>query len=340
MADTKVYGSKETLKGMGSVAQIVDDWAGKNVIAISAADLPSKEELKKLPTSQQDQFFIDAIKKYHPEMTPEQAQKINNAGVALSSMTVKGWIGVLMPQANLPFVILVVPDPKMTKDELVSTMTANYVKPGDFKNIPGDKDDWVFLAMAHEAGHLKDPQGPIGVRGELYAQKSGMETYYESLAAGMSLDPRVPEAARALYALGAGKGVEDHAIAPALQMPGEKGAFAHTGVESFYVSNLIRDKVIAIVNAETEGGHEEAEKMVSENPRLFVETVKRLNHAGAFKDDPVEQKAADIIMNGADRYMKSSDTDPDSDSRFAPSLSEDSQSNPAVSTPSFTYKPG
>lgn len=328
---------------MGSSAQIIDDWAGRDVIVISAADLPSKEELKKLPTSQQDQFFIDAIKKYHPEMTPEQAQKINNAGVALSSMTANGWIGVITPETNLPFAIVVGPDPKMTKNELASMMTADYVKPEDFKNLPGDRNDWVFLAMAHEAGHLKNNEirpKPIRAQSELQAQKSGMETYYESRTSGMSLDPRVPEAARVLYALGAGKGIEEHAIAPGLKLPGEKGVFAHTGAESSYVSGIVRDKVIAIVNAETEGGHEEAEKMVSENPRLFVETVKRLNHAGAFKDDPVEQKAADIIMNGADRYMKSSDTDPDSDSRFAPSLSEDSQSNPAVSTPSFTYKPG
>lgn len=260
-----LHASPETRAKLGWVADRLPQWAGRDVVVVSAADL--KAHAASRPSDAPDHLLTGFIKTTLPDSIENldwwQANRpIGSQNVAARMIMQHAPFATdVTPktESNGGVCMIALPDLDDTKKSLVGALTNHEVDPD---RLPGDDDDWLTVALAHEAVHCKSHVATLmpekdtldsattlsekfrivsahTLGNEIDADRKGISIYREEAKAGRSLDAGVPGAFRAIRAIDSinnngsillGSAGHDHATNAAVALHGEE--MGHRNMQS------------------------------------------------------------------------------------------------------------
>ncbi len=215
--------------------------------------------------------------------------------------------------------IITMPDKNMSAADFASFLSGGIPK-SELKAVPGTGNDWLGFILAHEAGHCSSYnllQALFGspnlkLRSEARADQAAIDSYFNALTSGKPLSPDVPEYFAATRGLNFNF-MPYHATGIFLNAAG--GAHPREDTLSSLKNDPLSDKGFSVlleikaivgkaksrISADTGLDDNEALLAAYDNRPLLYETLKRMNHEGAFKDNPIQQAYVTHYLESAEK---------------------------------------
>ena len=259
----KLYASDETKAGIPTgdweiMQKLIPQWAGKNVVLVSAADTnppqKSPEGIFLPPDQQYTQHFRDFLNQLPLKNDLPLALPVTLRG-AFAEVTQGRFTSRPFPSFESTGLITTVSNAADTKK--IETPRFAGLPADMLGNIPGSSTDWLLAIMAHESGHLNTMAGEIDDAArfeapnttrykqnafvdvhnrnqtdeETRADNLGLNNYFNLCAQQTTCNPQVPQALLDLRAIGTIRNtgdtlsslyadMSDHDTNPALQITG------------------------------------------------------------------------------------------------------------------------
>lgn len=359
----RLFASKEDIEKLGWIAAAMPGWAGMDVILLSNDDLLSASEQQRvlhppprpnvpLMTAEilaldkeGDNLLRDGAKHYldtFPELPKNDPVLQGEITARADTALHQGAASKKVSSDAGTFCIVTMPATGLQAKDYAAMLSG--VPSGKLKNIPGTGQEWLSLFMAHETAHCTQP--PVSIKasttGETDADQKALHAYFSNLAAGKVHSDAVPAAMvdmRALAALGSNAA---HRTSAGLELNDKKAAASEE--EEKAASGSFTSVYNAVVDAVARTGEmarDDAYDAVLRVPGLFYETLKVLDHRGAFKDEPLQQKYASQYLDAIKNHVDGGFAEPDQVQAIIKKINENNRPSPATfdplsPSPSFT----
>ncbi len=174
-----------------------------------------------------------------------------------------------------------------------------------FRDLPGDKSDWMNWVIEHEATHISKRHLNMGkdvqvLGNEMEADNGTYDNALEEQELGNDTPMQIVETVARLRALNAVLTPVDnnHATGPAI------GYDDLTAEEVIDATQSVRLKIHSAIAVKDDISIEDASRAAIDDPARAVEEMRFLMDMGAFDDNDIAERIATLGLEAADQHVK------------------------------------